>query len=455
MNSSARKLLVAYDSSLPLIAVSPSVWTATGPLQWFDNYHIISSIDNPLGLKLHTLDIRQYDVDATEEFKSVKQIYASESIKRLESDKGIGNYNYVMNRASSGSLGGRHKLGNDHALVSEYEDKVWFRENYASSVPFADFQILPFQQLLEQDAYSTLASQLAEDLVIQHPKRAGSTGTHFASNLLQFQMAIEALKETIVDFADKVVVSRRVLQVRERSLQACITKDGVLVGPAQAQLVRHPLLTVSIPSSIQFCGGRIDANLVTQQQYSEMEAHVQTVGKDMQKRGYRGIFGMDFLLSDDMVYVLEVNPRMTGMTSLLAFVQQEVPFLLLHILELATAEYHYDSSVQVTNQSGSFLQVYAQQACRVTFETGLYDKNLVKVGEGFEDMSILPESEEHFFIGLRVNPGQEAVIGKSLAFIYSRTQLFDDEGTLSVDAEHIVKTMRDKYIIPSQRSSAD
>lgn len=56
----------------------------------------------------------------------------------------------------------------------------------------------------------------------------------------------------------------------------------------------------------------------------------------MKMKGFRGIFGLDLLIEEEKVYVLEINPRFQNSTSLLTLMevrQGRLPFVAAHILE--------------------------------------------------------------------------------------------------------------------------
>ena len=75
-------------------------------------------------------------------------------------------------------------------------------------------------------------------------------------------------------------------------------------------------------------------------------------GEALRKRGYRGYFECDYLydMDTDDVYLGEVNPRVTGassMTNLAAFAQADAPLFLFHLLEWAGV--NFDLNVEALN----------------------------------------------------------------------------------------------------------
>jgi|GEM_PF-5588191 len=440
-----RNVSIIYDKSLKIMTLSPSSWTATAPTQWFDNYRIISIIDNPLAGHLGVIDLRPFIKAGGVEYKNVKEIFSSATaLDCMVKQYGLGDYRYLLNR--SNNMVGRPVLGNSHAIVKRFENKVWFRENFSNNLHFPDFKIVKLDDMRLPGIFTRLSAMLTTNMVLQHDALAGSRGTHFASNAKEFENAVNELSSAEIA-SDCIVVSKRLLKPRERTVQACVTSEDVLVGPAQAQLVRHPLLVPTKPGAIQFCGGRIAGGLVTDAQYADMAESTKLIGVSLQKEGYRGVFGVDFLIEDKKVYVIETNPRMTGLTTLLAFLQTEVPFLLLHILELSGEKYTINMADLGSIGEGSFLQIYAQNDGFVSIRSGLYDQNLSFLGDGFENGSIIPNHYGQYFVALRVSPGEKVVHGKSLAFIYSKEQLFDDNDNLSAGVTRLIENFRKDFTI--------
>jgi hypothetical protein len=431
MNSPLR---VTYDASLKFFMVSRSIWTATSPMQWFKEYRIISAMKDPLKGRIPSIDVADRPL-------SVRDMMTSPFLESVVAAHHLEDYTLLLNRPTDAPMHLK-TLTNDNRLARQFENKVWFRERFSSELHFPEFCIDTLETLL-QKGLNYYQTQLSSDaLVIQHPALGGGRGTYYIDTQETFDACIESLS-SLLSTTDRIVVSRRLERPRERTIQACVTGDTVLIGPAQSQLVGHPLLTSSRQGDFQFCGGRIATDLLAFDQYEEVRRAATIVGEHLKREGYRGIFGMDFMTSGDEVFVLEVNPRMTSLSTLLAFLQQEIPFMLIHILELAHSAYTvqvalgYDSAIH-----GSFIQVYMQQAGTSHCETGLYNTNGVRIGDGFKDGSILPQDEDSFFVAMRISPGQQTKQGKSVAFIYSRTQLFNDEGVLNLAVLPVIEVIR-------------
>lgn len=93
---------------------------------------------------------------------------------------------------------------------------------------------------------------------------------------------------------------------------ATVWHDGVSVGHPSVQLIGIPGVTTR---RFGYCGNdfalakQIDADVI-----DEIERTTIAVGRWMARHGYRGTFGVDFLLHDGVPLFTEVNPRFQGST---------------------------------------------------------------------------------------------------------------------------------------------
>ena len=77
------------------------------------------------------------------------------------------------------------------------------------------------------------------------------------------------------------------------------------------------------------------------------ETILKSFGEALREEGYRGYFELDFLidLDNDELYLGELNPRVTGassMTNHAAFAHADAPLFLFHLLEFSDVEFNLD-----------------------------------------------------------------------------------------------------------------
>jgi hypothetical protein len=426
--------VIKYDRSLfKGLIISPTTWTASPFVRWFDDFRIISIRNEPkLSDAMRTVSISEYIRPDEEMPRTVRAIYKSEVLQRALAANDLLDYTHVLNRQSGEPIPAKRVLVNQPEIIAPYESKVAFRKHFSHKVKMPKYKIMQLSDWSQDTTYDELARLLSPDLVIQHPDQSGGRGTYFASSAESFNRIVNDIAHDEDHETPNIVVSERVANPVERSLQVCILEDAVLVGPPQAQLIRNAFLTYDGPDAIQFCGGSIGEGLMSDEQYAEASTYARTIAATLQYAGYRGIFGIDYLISNE-VYVIEANLRFTGLSPLLASLQHEAPYMLLHVLEQAKQPYQLDTTPEKAT-SGSFITVYAKHSGQTDLETGLYDVNL------------LPSKKDLFFIATRTVPGVPVKAGKSLAFVYSLNELFDTHGELSKDAYEVAKNIRSRFI---------
>ena len=183
---------------------------------------------------------------------------------------------------------------------------------------------------------------------------SGSKGSFVIVSSSDYNKAITALAQQETD--RQVVISEFIEDAVEFSVQGCVTNNKVFLGPLQRQIIKHDVLCNPSLSGDKFCGATILKSDQNTNLHKETQKSAEIIGQHLQNDGYKGVFGVDFLLSQSgNLYTLEVNPRLTGLTPLLSALYREghVPFYLLHILELGGYNYQItDETVNFESEGG-------------------------------------------------------------------------------------------------------
>lgn len=175
-------------------------------------------------------------------------------------------------------------------------------------------------------------SHLGADLVVQLPFGDSGESTFFISSEADFQQHAAAIAK------ERLVKVMRRIRCRQMTIEACNTRCGTFVGPLMKELVGFSELTAH-PGG--WCGNELvspgDSALPPSLRRQAQRAAI-AIGGALAKKGYRGCFGVDFLLDEDTgkLYFGELNPRITGATplsTLAAFEENLPPLLVLHLLE--------------------------------------------------------------------------------------------------------------------------
>jgi len=189
------------------------------------------------------------------------------------------------------------------------------------------------------DELTSLATDngLGTDLVVQTPYGDSGKTTFFVKD------------EDDWDEHGKSIVGEQ-LKVMKRidnkaaAVEACITRHGTVVGPFMTDLTGYPELT---PYKGGWCGNDLFPDALTTKQRTTAIEHVRRLGDRLAKEGYKGFLEIDVLvdLATDEVYLGELNPRISGassMTNVTAGAYADVPLFLFHLLEFMDVDYSID-----------------------------------------------------------------------------------------------------------------
>lgn len=175
---------------------------------------------------------------------------------------------------------------------------------------------------------------LGTDLVVQTPYGDSGKTTFFIKNEADW----DKHEEYIV--GEQLKVMKRI-DNKAAAVEACITRHGTIVGPFMTDLTGYPELT---PYKGGWCGNDLFPEALTSKQRSTAIGHVRRLGDRLAKEGYKGFLEIDVLvdLGTDEVYLGELNPRISGassMTNVTAGAYADVPLFLFHLLEFMDVDY--------------------------------------------------------------------------------------------------------------------
>jgi hypothetical protein len=307
------------------------------------------------------------------------------------------------------------------------------------------------------DTYGALrraARNLGPDLVVQLPHGDSGTTTYFISSAADFQAHADAIAA-----APEVKIMRRI-RCRPLTIEGCVTRHGTLVGPLMAELVGFPTLT---PYRGGWCGNelapqRLGAGLRRQAQQATI-----ALGRQLRRVGYRGYFGLDFLLDQDTgaLYLGELNPRITGatpLTSQAALDAGSVPLLLYHLLEWFEVDYRVDVAEfngqwlapPRTGDWGQLIIEHTAETPEVVNEvpaSGVWrlagDGTVSLVRREYHPRAAADETEALFL--RTVDAGRLMSAGKCLGRLVTRGRLLTDDWRLSARAEAWVNGFRHHF----------
>ncbi len=178
---------------------------------------------------------------------------------------------------------------------------------------------------------------LGTDLVVQTPYGDSGKTTFFVASEKDWD-------KNAANMVDQELKVMKRIDNKAVAVEACITRHGTIVGPFMVDLTGYPELT---PYKGGWCGNDLFPEALTPDQRSRAIEHVRRLGDRLAEEGYKGFLEIDVLvdLSTDEVYLGELNPRISGvssMTNVTAGAYADVPLFLFHLLEFMDVDYTVD-----------------------------------------------------------------------------------------------------------------
>jgi len=187
---------------------------------------------------------------------------------------------------------------------------------------------------LGEMTYGEVKTRLGSSFVIQLPVGSSGENTYFVHDDDKFQRVLAILGEgALVKIAAYIpcpsLNGNCIVLRKSGRLKAVASCPSVQIVGAAACTNRHET----------YCGNDFAASQQVPATALEQACEImERVGLAMGEAGFLGLFGMDFLLDDDDVLALEINPRLQGSTQLLSVMQEsrgEIPIAALHVLQFA------------------------------------------------------------------------------------------------------------------------
>ena len=215
-------------------------------------------------------------------------------------------------------------LGNEWELNRKLEDKVEFvRITEKLRISNAKSEI----KKIENNKKFQSLFNLKEKYIIQLPRGFSGNSTFLIKNKTDLDKIIKKYK------GRKVKVSKY-FKGDTYTVNVCAGKLGMTISQPIFQITG---LTDHNKNELGTCGNDyMYSEKLKSKEKKKIFNYTKKVGSYMKKMGYRGIFGLDFIVSNGEVNLIEINPRFVASIPVFTKLQiqnKEKPFLLLHILE--------------------------------------------------------------------------------------------------------------------------
>lgn len=320
------------------------------------------------------------------------------------------------------------------------------------SVPNALGKVSSYKDLIKL----AKSAGLGDDLVVQTPFGDSGHTTFFIANEADWKKYEKEIMEE-----PEIKVMKRI-RCRGSAVEACVTRNGTIVAPIMTELVGFPELT---PYKGGWCGNEIFATAFTPEVRRQARDYTFAMGERLRKEGYRGYFELDFLidLDSDQLYLGEMNPRITGASSITnhsVFALSDAPLFLFHLLEFFDIDYKLN--VKQLNERWSNpdnIDDWSQLVIKHTGDTIQLIQNAPASGiwkmneqgqvsySRFDTHRRAVESENEAFF-LRISgAGDYYYEGADLGILVTRGRLMTDDFQLTERAQKWIDGIRSYYSV--------
>lgn len=162
-------------------------------------------------------------------------------------------------------------------------------------------------------------------IVIQLDKSHTGTGTFIVKERSELEFIVNKYKATeckISEYIDGIPVT----------LNGCITQKDIFINGLQYQITGMLPMTNSLSTTV---GNDFTLGSTYLEKYGEKFRQImRKLGDEMRKQGFFGLFGIDAIIRESEVYVIEINARQTANIPLqtqLELLHDQVPLKLIHI----------------------------------------------------------------------------------------------------------------------------
>lgn len=317
------------------MASSKPIWVGISPSDIAGAEHLFSGCITFLGSKNENI----IQFHSLEDASKIRVNYNDPNNYELCDNFLFNKINQILNDAPSSkflwqdqqSFSIAHSLApgtianNRLSLIRFLSDKIVLRSlvsRFANTLP----GITAFKSECRFDSLRKLMPG-SSSFVIQEPQGAGGYSTYLARGP-EDDDRIAHLK------SDVLIATGYLEKAVPLNQHIVILNSSIVILPPSVQIV-----SPSQNGGILYRGGDFSAiQMVADGALFEMRAASQKIGEMLRDNGYRGVAGIDYLIDDDEVFFVEINPRFQASTRVLndILIQQGIPSV--HELHLMAFE---------------------------------------------------------------------------------------------------------------------
>jgi predicted ATP-grasp superfamily ATP-dependent carboligase len=339
---------MAIKNTNPIFFITPDLNRAIGLEKIIKNYYVICSqkSDTVSHFKKEKISVLCLD---DSKIKNSGKILANKKVVKYIKEKSKNKEANIITFKPSPMIqkicdeNDFKYLGNNWKLNRKLEDKIEFvKITKKLKIPNAESEVI---KISDKTTKATLANiAFREKFVVQLPRG-------FSGNSTFLIKGKKDLDEIIKKYKNRKVKFSKYLEGKTWTINACIGKTGLAISQPIFQITG---LTFYNKNKFGTCGndyayaygkssrpeGDIGQCRLQDEDNEKIFSYTKKIGDYLKSLGYKGIFGLDFIVSNGEVNLIEINPRLVASIPVFTKLQiqnNEEPFLLSHILEFVNS----------------------------------------------------------------------------------------------------------------------
>ncbi len=209
-------------------------------------------------------------------------------------------------------------------LKNIFDNKILFREK----IETMGIKSIPGKVIFIRDIdFASANKMFGKKFVIKYPVASSGEKTHLVEDS-------DSYENLITEYTNEPVIIERFLDGYSLNVNAVVGENSSKISALSMQIIGTKTLVGKIFGfgGNDFASVRYIPTKIKEKIFNQTEKIIQW----MSKWGYRGMMGIDFIVSDEKVYPVEINPRFQNSTSILTLMEIKnniSPLVYFHLIE--------------------------------------------------------------------------------------------------------------------------
>lgn len=285
---------------------------------------------------------------------------------------------------------------NDHNLLELLSDKIYTRYWLSRYIPVLPSIITAAPDLSFEELEKSLCP--ADEYIVQQNRSSGGLGTFILS---RENGMLSMLRQ---NYQELFIVSPYIYQGFATNITAIIGQENIITFPLSLQISNIYKERI-LYHGADYIAGRY----VQEETLIKIKKYASNILNRVKQLGYLGIIGLDFLVTREEVYFLEINPRYQASSFLinLALKEKKLPSLSAMNLAAFTGKTILTSELDNLKVDYSFYKYLYQNKAKhlyYVWEKAISDKNIKEIiSDGWNPEMDIEEDAYCFSIIFQTN----------------------------------------------------